>query len=338
LLYYMLLVCLVRTPARVKWLLASLVVDTCILAGLGVADYRGIVHIPSLSVVMEVQYVGGVEMPLRRLGGTSGGLFGDPNDFGLLIASCIIYSLYLLGDRSAGLARRAVWVLPMPLLFYALSLTYSRGGALTLMIGLGIYAQVRFGRRAAVLALLALPLLLLGGGRQMNFNISGGTGQARVAMWDLYMSMFIENPLFGVGFGQGMNHAYQVAHNSYIHVFGERGFFGGMAFLSAVLLAVWSVLRLNPSRARPPDDELVRLRTCVLASIVSYAIGIMTLSRADVYPTYTILGLAVAYEHMAVGASDRGPLRLAPRSICRLAAASVAYLVIMYIYIKRNAY
>ena len=42
LLYYMLLICVIRTPARLKWLLASLVVDGCILAGLGVADYQGV--------------------------------------------------------------------------------------------------------------------------------------------------------------------------------------------------------------------------------------------------------------------------------------------------------
>ena len=51
----------------------------------------------------------------------------------------------------------------------------------------------------------------------------------------------------------------------------------------------------------------------MLASIVSYAIGIMTLSRADVYPTYTILGLAVAYEHMAVVAPrTEGPWKPHP--------------------------
>ena len=113
LLYYMLLVCLVRTPAG-EVAARVAVVDTCILAGLGVADYRGIIHIPSLSVVMEAQYVGGVEMPLRRLGGTSNGMFGDPNDFGLLIASCILYSFYLLGDRSAVLARARCGYYPCP--------------------------------------------------------------------------------------------------------------------------------------------------------------------------------------------------------------------------------
>ncbi len=335
-LYYILLVCLVRTPARMKYLLASLVIDTCIIAGLGVDDYRGIVHIPNLAVVTEFQYVDGEEVPYRRLSGTQSGLFGDPNDLALLIAGCIIYSLYLLGDRSAGPPLRALWLLTLPLLFQAMSLTYSRGGAMTLMVGLGIYAWLRFGRRAALLALLALPVLLRGGGRQVNFDLSGGTGQARVAIWDLYMSMFLENPVLGVGFAQGMNYATQVAHNSYIHVFGERGFFGGMCFLSAVLLAVWSVVRLKPPRDRPPSDELVRLRTFVLASVGSYAVGIMTLSRADVYPTYTILGLAVAYERIAAGDSPRGPLRLGLKSICVLAATSVAYLLVMYAFIKFN--
>ena len=245
--------------------------------------------------------------------------------------------MYLLGDRSVSLARRAIWLLPLPLLFQTLILTYSRGGALSLMIGLGVYALLRFGwRRSLPLALLALPLLLRGGGRQVDFDVSGGTGQARIALWDIYIEMFLANPLLGVGAGQGMNHAYQVAHNSYIHVFAERGFFGGMAFLSAVLLAVWSVVRVTPAPDRPPDDELVRQRMYLLASLVSYAVGIMTLTRADVIPTYTMLGLAAAYERMAAGDSARGPLRLGPKLIGLLVAASVGFLIVMYFFIKRT--
>ena len=74
----------------------------------------------------------------------------------------------------------------------------------------------------------------------------------------------------------------------------------------------------------------------MLASVVSYAIGIMTLTRGDVLPTYTILGLAVAYERMALGDSDRGPLRLGPKLIFLLLAGTVAYLVVMFIFIKRT--
>jgi O-antigen ligase len=184
--------------------------------------------------------------------------------------------------------------------------------------------------------LLALPLLLRGGGRQVDFDVSGGTGQARITLWTIYLEMFIAHPLLGVGFGQGTNYTYQVAHNSYIHVFAERGFLGGMCFLSAVLLAIWSIVRLSPSPDRPPDDDLARQRRFLLASICSYAVGIMTLSRNDVIPTYTILGLAVAYERMAAGSSARGPLRLSPKLIWLMVAASVIYLVVMFLYVKRS--
>jgi len=334
-LYYILLICVVRTPSRMKWLLASLVVDGCIVAGLGVADYMGILHIPNLIILMEVQFVDGEEVLFRRLAGT--GLFGDPNDLSLMIVGCFIYTAYLLGDRSVSPPRRALWLLPLPLLFLTLALTFSRGGAMSLMVGLGVYALLRFRWRALPLALLALPLLLRGGGRQVDFDVSGGTGQSRIALWDIYIEMFLANPLFGVGFGQGVHHTYQVAHNSYIHVFAERGFFGGLSFLSAVLLSVWSLVRLGPSRDRPPDDELVRQRRFLLASTVSYAVGIMTLSRADVISTYTILGLSVAFERMVAGSSARGPLRLNPKLICLLVAAGIIYLVVMYFFIKRNA-
>lgn len=335
-LYYILLVCVLRTPARLKWLLASLILDGCIVAGLGVADYKGIVKIPNLIIMEEYTYDAyGEGTPFRRLAGT--GLFGDPNDLSLMIVGCVIYCMYLIGDKSVAMWRRAIWLLPLPLLFQALFLTYSRGGALSLMIGLGVYAWLRLGWRALPLALLAVPMVLRGGGRQVDFNVGGGTGQARITLWDIYIQMFLANPLLGVGAGQGMKHTYQVAHNSYINVFAERGFFGGMAFLSAFLLAVWSMLRTKPAQERLPDGELVRQRTFLLATVISYAIGIMTLSRADVVPTYTILGLAASYELMAAEGSSRGPLRLGPKLIGLLVALNVAFLVVMYFFIRKNA-
>jgi O-antigen ligase len=291
-LYYILLISVVRTPARLKWFLASLVIDGCIVAGLGVADYMGIVQVPGLVMMMENHTVGGETAQFRRLAAT--GLFGDPNDLSLMVVGCVIYSMYLLGDRSVVLPLRALWLLPLPLLFQTLVLTASRGGAMSLMLGVGIYAFLRFRWRVLPLALLALPLLLRGGGRQVDFDVSAGSGQARVALWDIWIEMFLANPLLGVGCGQGLKYSRQVAHNSYLHVFAERGFFGGMSFLSAVLLAVWSVVRLTPSRDRLPNVELARQRTFLLASMGSFAIGILSLSRSDVVPTYTVLGMAAA--------------------------------------------
>ncbi len=334
-LYYILLISVVRTPARLKWFLASLVIDGCIVAGLGVADYMGIIHVPGLVMMMENHTVGGETAQFRRLAAT--GLFGDPNDLSLMIVGCVIYSMYLLGDRSVALPRRALWLLPLPLLFQTLILTSSRGGAMSLMLGVGVYAFLRFRWRILPLAVLALPLLLRGGGRQVDFDVSGGSGQTRIALWDKWIEMFLANPLLGVGCSQGPKYTSQVAHNSYLHDFAERGFFGGMSFLSAVLLAVWSVIRMTPSRDRLPNVEFARQRTFLLASMGSFAIGIMSLSRSDVIPTYTILGLAGAYERMAVGDSARGPLRLGPQIICLLLAATVVFLAATFFFIKRNA-
>jgi hypothetical protein len=302
-----------------------------------VADYEGIIKVPNLVVVTEVEFnADGEAIPFRRLAGT--GLFGDPNDLSLMIVGCVIYTAYLLCDRSVSLPLRALWLIPLPLLFETLILTYSRGGAMSLMIGLWVYVLVRFGwRRAFLLSLLALPVLLRAGGRQMDFDVSGGTGQGRIVLWDAYMQMFMQSPLFGVGYGQPLRNGYQVAHNSYIHVFTERGFFGGMSFLSAVLLSVWALVRSRPSRGRPLGVELERQGMYLLASVCSYAVGIMTLSRSDVIPTYTVLGLAVAYERMASAASGRETMRLTPKMIGLLAAASVVYLIVMFFFIRRSA-
>jgi O-antigen ligase len=335
-LYFILLVVVVRSPARMKWFLAAIVVDGCIVASVGVADYKGIMKVPSLVVSEECRFVDGQMIPFRRLSST--GLFGDPNDLGLLLVGCIIFSLYLITERSVAVPLRALWLLvPLPILFLALRLTYSRAGMLTLLVALAIYAIARFRWRAMVPIALAVPAVLSVGGRQMEFTLSAGTGQTRVAMWDLYVGLFAKNPWLGVGYNHSMDYGDQVAHNSYIHTYAELGFLGGTAFLGAILLGLCGLARIGTIRTRGLDPVLSRLWPFLLANLASYAVGIMSLSRCYVVPTFTMLGLVVAYERMALATSGREPMRLGPKLLALLLVTSLAFLVGMYILIKKSA-
>ncbi|AGA26795.1 O-antigen ligase family protein [Singulisphaera acidiphila] len=334
--YYILLVVVVRSPARMKWFLASLVVDGCIVAALGVADYKGIYKVPGLAMVEETRFVSGIEVLYRRLGST--GLFGDPNDLSLLIVGCVVNSLYLASDRSVGVSLRAFWLLlPLPVLFQALLLTYSRAGMLMLLVAIAIYAIARYGCRVLILIFPALSVVLGIGGRQMDFQLSAGSGQSRIAIWDLYYGLFFQKPVLGVGYSHCMDYADQVAHNSYLHAYVELGFFGGTAFLSAFILSLWALLRIGSLRTRGLDAELARLWPFLLAGVGCYAFGIMSLSRCYVVPTFTTLGLAAAYERMALAASPRQPLRFGLNLIVLILITSLVFLAGMFIIIKKNA-
>jgi O-antigen ligase len=184
---------------------------------------------------------------------------------------------------------------------------------------------------------LALPVVLGVGGRQMEFNLSGGTGQTRVSLWDVYFGLFIENPVLGVGYNHSTDYSHHVAHNSYIHAYAELGFLGGTAFLGAILLSFWAILRTGTSRAQGLEPELTRLWPFLLAGVGGYAIGIMSLSRCYVIPTFMTFGLAAAYERMALAASPREPLRFGPKIIGMLLVSGLGFLIVMFVIIKKNA-
>ncbi|WP_406695895.1 O-antigen ligase family protein [Singulisphaera sp. Ch08] len=334
-LYYILLVIIVRSPSRMKWFLASLVVDGCIVAALGVADYKGIIKIPSLVVLEETRYVDGIEVPFRRLSST--GLFGDPNDLSLLLVGCVINSLYLVSDRSIAVPLRALWLLPLPILFQALLLTYSRAGMLSLLFATAIFGIARFGWRAMIPIVLAIPLVLGIGGRQLDFKLSGGTGQSRIAIWDLYSGLFVQNPVLGVGYNHCLDYADHVVHNSYLHAYVEMGFLGGTAFLGAFMISLWVLVRIGRRRSRGLDSELARLWPFLLAGVGCYALGITSLSRCYVVPTFTTLGLVAAYERMALAASPRQSLRIGLNLIALLLISSVGFLIVIFVIIKKNA-
>lgn len=335
-LYYLLLVVVMRTPRRLQWFLGSIVVDSCIIALLGIGDYKGYFKIPGLYMVEEARYVDGQEIPFRRLGST--GLFGDPNDLSLLLVGCMVNSLYLATDRRLCIPVRTLWLLlPLPILFQALLLTYSRAGMLTLLVAGTIGLIARFRWRALIPILLALPAVAGAGGRQMEFTLFSGTGQSRVALWDAHFGNFASNPVFGVGFGHCMDSVVQVVHNSYLHAFVELGYFGGTAFLGAVLLSFLTLLRIGPLRTRGLDKEMSRLWCFLLAGVGCYAFGIMSLSRCYVIPTFTTLGLATAYERIALATAPQRRIRLGLKTAAAIWLASISFLLIMFLLIKNAA-
>lgn len=214
-----------------------------------------------------------------------------------------------------------------------ITLTQSRGGLLGLLAGLlGLFCA-RFGWRKTIpLAILMVPaVLLLVGGRQANITTGSGTGQERIELWNEGLILFRRAPLFGIGYNMYADEVGLVAHNSYIHCYTELGFFGGTLFLGAFCLALTGLRQLGSGRISIPDPELRRLRPYLIAIISAYCIGMYSLSRAYVQPTYLVLGLVAVYLRLA---SDKPPLRLDAWLLQRVTLVSVAVLAFLHVYVR----
>jgi hypothetical protein len=322
LLYYFLLVSLVDTPARLSRLLGWLAACAAAITALAVLHYHGVVTVPAIEFLRDSLDDSGREESLfRRLGST--GLFQDPNDMSLMLVMAIVICLYQLIER-----RRAYWAAPLALFLHALVLTRSRGGFLGLLAALGALLLARFGRKALPLGLLVLPAVFaLFAGRQTEISLSSGTGQSRIQLWLEGVLLFVRHPLFGIGSGRYAEHAGHVAHNSFIHCYTELGLVGGTLFLSAFYLAIWPLVRLGGRAVPPVSPGLAAMRPYVLAVVVGYAGGLMSLSNAYTIPTYTVLGLSAVYVRLAENELGVPVARLGGPLLRRLAVLSAGFVV-----------
>ena len=326
LLYLYLLVAVVDSPRRLESLLGWLAAFALVITGLAVLHYHEIITVPALKFVQtDGDGTGRAEAMIKRLGST--GLFQDPNDMCLMLVMAMMICLYQIIER-----RRVYWFAALALFGHALTLTHSRGGFLAMLMALVVLMAARFGKRAAPLGALVLPVVfILFAGRQTNLGDSfggQGTGSTRVQLWADGMQQFVRHPVFGIGanrFDEYMDH---VAHNSFIHCYTELGMFGGTLFLGAFYLAFWTLLRLGGKNVPPLAPELERLRPYLMAIVAGYAAGLMSLSCPYTIPTYTVLGLSAVFIGLAEVDLGVPVTRWNGPLVRRLLALSVGFVVL----------
>jgi hypothetical protein len=161
------------------------------------------------------------------------------------------------------------------------------------------------------------------------------------------MVMFRANPLFGVGMDLYKDNAGQVAHNSYMHAFGELGMFGGAAFLGASYLSLWGLYRLVRPVLPPGsgaggqlvvplilDDDLRQLYPYLAGALAAHCGGMMTVTLNTLPTTYTMFGMASVFLALVVTRPTVPRLRFDGGLLLRLIGMSLVFLVLMFIFIR----
>lgn len=333
-LYFLLFIGLVRTPGRLRIFLLCFVLFAAVVALLAILQFHDIIELPNLNPVKDTgRNAAGQESSFLRLRGS--GIFHDPNDLCILMVVSLLLALYWLTDAQFGLLRLGM-LGPLLLFVYALLLTQSRGGMLALLAGLGVFIRMRYGwMRSLMLGTIVMPLLLAAvAGRQSSISTSEGTAQERIQIWSDGLTLFRGAPLFGIGVDEHAEQIGHVAHNSYIHAFVEMGVVGGFFYVSAFALALNSFYRFSTAGRLILDPELRRLYPYLFAVLVAYSVGMLSLTLCYIIPTYTMLGLAIAYRSMTVTSPPLPAPRFDGPLVVRLAGLSLAALIGFTVFVR----
>ncbi|MEP7041503.1 MAG: O-antigen ligase family protein [Dokdonella sp.] len=278
----------VNTPRRVVIVMAVFVLCSTILAVHGIEQAELGIGWTGMPLVEDgrIQYVG---------------IFSDPNDLGLLFAAVIPMAFYL-STRGGWLGLlRLFWLAAAATLMYGVYLTASRGALLAVAAIIGAYIWRRYGRTAAlVLGGLGFAAINMLPSRMQDMDASESSAAGRVDAWYEGIQMFMAQPFFGVGSGNFTEHNYLTAHNSFVLVLAEMGFFGftvWLAFVGYGFMMTRAILRHQPT---PEDDQDAaawkleqELAATLFVSQCGFYVAAFFLSRSYVILLYLLSALVV---------------------------------------------
>ena len=232
---------------------------------------------------------------------------------------------------------RAVWALPIGVLLWAFELTRSRGGFLAMAAAVSVMLFNRLGwRRGLMVVVLCCPILIpFLDARQTDFDLgnTNDTAQGRMEIWRDSMVLFHHEPIFGLGVDRLVQEVGLVAHNSFVQAFAETGLIGGTMFVGAIYVPI-AILWQVRQRTRVLNDELMLWNTSLLAICVGYAVGIFSLSRNYVVPTYLPAALATSYCGVIAARYPALESRLSRSLFRQVAIASVACVALLEVWCR----
>ena len=283
---FVVMVNVVRTNKRLKALLLLALTASCFLSLAALNDYR----------------LGNLALEGRRISGSIGGIFANPNDLALhLVTMTPLAIALLLATRS--LLKKFLYAVCAALFVMAIVATFSRGGVIGLVVASFVMAM-KFTRKLRVFmvgAFLALVLVGLafspGGFRERIFTTSDQSAVSRTD--DLKRSIYlaIRHPLLGVGLNNFVLYSNQAkaTHNAYTQVAAETGLAAAVfyvLFLVAPLKPLRRIERENLSEKKKPAAYYLAIG--LQASLVGYMISSFFASVAFLWYAYYLVAYAIA--------------------------------------------
>jgi len=290
-LMFIVLVNVVRTERRLKWLLLLALAVGCVLSVSALRDFES----------------GNFTVEGYRVTGNIGGMFGNVNDMALhlVITVPIAIGLFL---QTRSLLQKIAYALCCLVMVTGIIFSYSRGAFLGLICVVATFVWMLFRRNRVIavvlfFAVIAL-MLVLAPGNYINRVVSivdhsrdaAGSAQQRQAV--LLRSIFISarHPLLGVGMGNFPIYSIRnfVTHNSYTQVSSELGMPALVVYVMFMLTPLRRLARVaRETFATRRDTRVHYLAVGLAASLVGYMMASAFIAVAYWPYVYYVVGYAV---------------------------------------------
>jgi len=235
--------------------------------------------------------------------------FSDPHmlSFYLGITIPLVLSLFYFKKNKKFLIFTSYF-----LLFIVLLLTFARGAYLAIIVSFIILAFLFWryldNKKISLLLLLSLlifilPITPISDRFYSSFNLNEGSNMGRLEMWQIASKTGMSSFWYGIGLG---NYSLTIdseldyrnpatAHNLYLDIFSEIGFFGLIAWLFLILGTIWQIFR----RLKFLDNENQKCISICLIGSLSYFFIHSFFETAIYHPSVlallmVILGLSFA--------------------------------------------
>lgn len=289
-LLYFFIVTLVNTQKRIKGFIACVVIGTLFMAGHGILQAHW-------------GYGFGAQLPRTIHGITrirAFGFFNDPNDLALILVAMMPFLMTTVVSRFQNIGKRALSALALIPVLYAVYLTNSRGGWLSLGAMGVAFLYLNFSKKLAVVLAVIMFAALVARGPSRMATLSedfGASSRERLVAWGYGNYMLKSNPIFGVGKGRFTEFSDErhVAHNSFVHTYAELGLFGYFFWLGLVFSCMKDTYVLSRLESQDRDALEIRgLARATLAGLVGFMAASFFLSRQYVLALYLFFGIAAA--------------------------------------------
>jgi O-antigen ligase len=233
------------------------------------------------------------------------GLLNDPNDLAQTLVAALPL-VFLAWRRYSPFGNLLFVLLPATAMLWAVVLTRSRGGLVALAgllwFNFALRAGPRWARTLRWSGIVGLFLVLI-----LFFRLGGADSSAlgRLEAWSEGIQMLKYSPVWGVGFGSFADVHGLVAHNSFVHCYGELGLVGYFAWLGAIVATFWYLERISVTEAGPEGSpDLVRWARAISLSLVAFLAGALFLSRTYSVSLFLLVGLGTALAGIALRTSE----------------------------------
>lgn len=292
---------LVRSPNQLAFTLKAITIAG-VLVGL-------------IAIQNKLGGIGLVEGTRVTIGRELGSMLGDPNDLALVLMFPTSFAVGLLVTHQLPWHQRLIGFIAIPILFWAVMATQSRGGLLGMIAVFGIYGLQRIKSKVLLLsiAIAAGSILFFIAG--ISERSSGGAAEAgidasamgRLYAWEAAFKMAVSNPLTGVGLDNfyanyfyysphwdGLNHA---VHSTWFGVLAETGFLGLAVFISLVIVLIRKANRTLQAVKLVQDNIDSAIYTsaqAVFAGLIGTIVSGTFLTQGFNWPIYILAALVVA--------------------------------------------